>query len=274
MSFKFFPKISIYSILFVLINFVLLISCNNNPEEENNVSKNEKENLDTLELHIDTIETEIEVDRSHEIINKLSLNYNLKTLDNTTASFYVNDRLHEITNDKNQTTFTYTDSNGLKVTDHFKSNTLTRTIGKDTISLSKEEIENAINQIKNTSDRVFILNQLKHSSFTHTFISRAIVNEQPYFKILSNKQNVKYIFWIHEEDYNVDYFAEKKPTSLMLFYEISNRQFLGDIIIQDYKVYKPVSENINFMTIDELFNNQELVRVRNLDLSQITLETN
>jgi len=65
-----------------------------------------------------------------------------------------------------------------------------------------------------------------------------------------------FLYWFDKEDYSMDYLAYLYHTDEggMRFREAINPRRVNGMLVQDYVNYKPENEDIDIMTIDELFN--------------------
>ena len=83
-----------------------------------------------------------------------------------------------------------------------------------------------------------------------------------------------FIYWFHKEKKTTDYLAYKYQTNGggIRFREAKNKRFVNNLLIVDYNNYKPKTENIDFYTIDNLFNSGELELVSEINLKNVKVE--
>ncbi len=69
-----------------------------------------------------------------------------------------------------------------------------------------------------------------------------------------------FLYWFDQEDYSMDYFAYLYHTDGggMRFREAINPQRVNGVLVQDYVNLRPENEDIDIMTIDELYEAGEL----------------
>jgi uncharacterized protein DUF6503 len=70
-----------------------------------------------------------------------------------------------------------------------------------------------------------------------------------------------FLYWFNKEDYSMDYFAYLYHTDGggMRFREAINPRRISGMLIQDYINFKPENEDIDIMTIDELYGEGKLI---------------
>ncbi len=99
-------------------------------------------------------------------------------------------------------------------------------------------------------------------------VGEVIIRGEPYFEIAVNfvKESGgkdfedKFVFWIHKENYTVDYFAYSYATDGggIRFREAYNSRIIKGIRFVDYNNFKPKSLEVALTDLDDLFEKGEL----------------
>lgn len=236
---------------------------------------------------VDTLPEVEAVDTVEEVINpflaianELQQLYGKPLLDVGNISFNVNETHFKISSNQQTKRIVRKTIDSLQnnIQDELVGNQLTRIINKDTVELTSAEISRISETLEEELARVFIMDQLLSPNVSiYNYVD---VFNEPYIMVKSSapKSSKEYLFWIHKGDYGIDYFAErdktKKGNSSILFYETTNKHNLGKVTLQEYKVFKPLDEQIDFYTICKAYENKELMWVNDIKLSKINFETN
>jgi hypothetical protein len=83
-----------------------------------------------------------------------------------------------------------------------------------------------------------------------------------------------FLYWFHKERKTMDYLAYKYHTNGggIRFREAKNVRRINNLLFADYNNYKPKTKDINFDTIDSLFNSGKLELLSEINLENIKVE--
>ena len=113
-------------------------------------------------------------------------------------------------------------------------------------------------------------------------VGEVIIRGEPYFEIAVNfvKESGgkdfedKFVFWIHKENYTVDYFAYSYATDGggIRFREAYNSRIIKGIRFVDYNNFKPKSLEVALTDLDDLFEKGELNLLSKIETESVGVE--
>ncbi len=111
------------------------------------------------------------------------------------------------------------------------------------------------------------------------FMGNTTIDDQPYFIVeVSFKEegggedfNDVFLYWIHEENYTMDYLAYLYYTDGggLRFRNFYNRRSVNDILFQDYINYKPKNDAATITELEDLYKKGELEEFSRIELKDI-----
>lgn len=113
-------------------------------------------------------------------------------------------------------------------------------------------------------------------------VGEVIIRGEPYFEIAVNfvKESGgkdfedKFVFWIHKENYTMDYFAYSYATDGggIRFREAYNSRIIKGIRFVDYNNFKPKSLEVALTDLDDLFEKGELNLLSKIETESVGVE--
>jgi hypothetical protein len=81
----------------------------------------------------------------------------------------------------------------------------------------------------------------------------------------------QYLFWIHPENFTMDYLAYnfQENGGGTRFRAVSNRENLNGILIQDYENFKGPEGDLSLNELGSLYDQGKLEKVSNIDLKNV-----
>jgi len=187
-------------------------------------------------------------------------------LDNASFSltFRDIDYTYDNKNGKYEYTRTQTDSTGATVIDRMDNNRLVRTIDGVEPEITEEKraaYTRSVNSVVYFFRLPFGLND---PAVNKVYIGETDIKGKTYHEVKvtfaqeggGEDFDDVFLYWFDKEDYSMDYLAYLYHTDEggMRFREAINPRRVNGMLVQDYVNYKPENEDIDIMTIDELFN--------------------
>ena len=127
-----------------------------------------------------------------------------------------------------------------------------RTIEGQEIALTEEWSKRYGNSVNSVLYFVEILYHLNDAAVKKKYLGKKTIKGQPYqvLKVTFSEENGgddfqdEYLYWIHEQDFTVDYLAYNYETDGggVRFREAFDREQIGGITFQNYINYKPVPD--------------------------------
>jgi len=142
----------------------------------------------------------------------------------------------------------------------------------------KVRYANSVNSVHYFSVLPYGLNDL---AVTKKLVDEVTVKGKPYYRILvtfaqdggGQDFQDEYMYWIHKENYTVDYLAYNYQTSEggTRFREAYNERIIEGVRFVDYRNYKPDEQFPALTTLDNLFESDKLHLLSKIELENITV---
>ncbi|MFY0593826.1 DUF6503 family protein [Roseivirga sp.] len=168
-------------------------------------------------------------------------------------------------------TRTQTDSTGAIIIDRMNNDTLRRTVDGVEPEIEDEKraaYTRSVNSVIYFFRLPFGLND---PAVTKEYIGETSIKGRAYHEIKvtfaqdggGEDFDDVFLYWFDKEDSSMDYLAYLYHTDEggMRFREAINPRRVNGMLIQDYINFKPENEDIDIMTIDELFNENKLIEL-------------
>ncbi|OEK06271.1 DUF6503 family protein [Roseivirga misakiensis] len=207
------------------------------------------------------------------IIDKSIEYHQMGNLDNTSFSLTFRDIDYTYKNEKGLYEYTRTqiDSTGATVIDRMDNDTLRRTVNGVEPEITDEKraaYTRSVNSVIYFFRLPFGLND---PAVNKIYVGETNIKGKAYHEVKvtfaqeggGEDYDDVFLYWFDKEDYSMDYLAYLYHTDEggMRFREAINPRRVNGMLIQDYVNYKPENEDIDIMTIDELFNENKLVEL-------------
>lgn len=208
--------------------------------------------------------------RVQQIVDNSIAFHGMEKLNNADFSLTFRDMDYTYSNQNGMYTYsrTQTDSLGQLVYDEMNNNGLVRLINGDTAQITEEKraaYTRSVNSVIYFFRLPFGLND---PAVNKEFLGETEINGKTYLEVkVSFEQqgggedfDDVFLYWFDKEDYSMDYLAYLYHTDEggIRFREATNPRRVNGMLIQDYINYKPASEDIDFMQIDELYKANQL----------------
>jgi len=169
-----------------------------------------------------------------------------------------------------QYTRTFEDSSGT-IEDVLTNEGFHRIINKKKVDLDPKKANAYANSVNSVLYFAQLPFGLKALSVIKKHISEVSIKGQDYHKIQVTFKKERggedfediFLYWINKESGMMDFLAYKYKTNGggVRFREAIDRQKVGGILFANYINYKPSDKDIDFLSIDKLFNNNELIEL-------------
>lgn len=214
-----------------------------------------------------------------QVIDEAMAFHKMENLGNAAFSLTFRDIDYTYKNENGQYEYTRTqiDSTGATVIDRMDNDTLRRTVNGIEPEIEDEKraaYTRSVNSVIYFFRLPFGLND---PAVNKVYIGETEIKGKTYHEVKvtfaqedgGEDFDDVFLYWFDKEDYSMDYLAYLYHTDGggMRFREAINQRRVGGMLIQDYINLKPEDEQIDIMTIDELFNEGKLI-----ELSQIINE--
>jgi len=179
-------------------------------------------------------------------------------------------------------TRTQIDSTGATVIDRMDNQSLVRTINGDEAEITEEKraaYTRSVNSVIYFFRLPFGLND---PAVNKVYLGETDIKGKAYHEVKVTFEQEGggedfddvFLYWFDKEDYSMDYLAYLYHTDGggMRFREAINPRRVNNMLIQDYINLKPEDEGIDIMTIDELYNQGELIELSRIINEKVTIK--
>lgn len=156
-----------------------------------------------------------------------------------------------------------------------------RKINGEVIALSNKEINqlsNAVNSVHYFSVLPFGLND---QAVNKELVGNVSIKGKSYYKVKvtfdkeggGDDFDDVFLYWFEEDTFQLDYLAYQYHTNGggIRFRDIKKEHLNNGIRLADYNNYKPRNTNIDFLSIDRLYEEGKLVKLSEIILNDITI---
>lgn len=215
-------------------------------------------------------ETATPKSKEQEVIDKAIAFHGMEGLGNADFSltFREMDYTYSNTNGLYEYTRTQTDSTGAIVYDVMNNEGLIRYINDKEAEITEERRAAFTRSINSVIYFFRLPYGLNDAAVIKEYIGEADIKGKTYDEIKvtfvqeggGEDFDDVFLYWFDREDYSMDYFAYLYHTDGggMRFREAINPQRVNGVLVQDYVNLRPENEDIDIMTIDELYEAGEL----------------
>ncbi len=216
------------------------------------------------------------------IVTKSIENAGLHKLHNAQISFNFRNKNYHAK--RNNGVFTLTRSyhkDSLFFEDVLSNTGFQRKINDTVISLSNKEtnqLSNAVNSVHYFSVLPFGLND---QAVKKELLGNVSIKGKSYYKVKvtfdkeggGDDFDDVFLYWFAEDTFHLDYLAYQYHTNGggIRFRDVKKEHINNEIRLVDYNNYKPKSKNIDFLTIDHLYEEEKLVKLSEIMLTDISI---
>ncbi len=180
-----------------------------------------------------------------------------KVFDQSIIEFRMGNRFYKST--RNQGQFFYErfwDSLGVTIHDALSNSGFVRQVGQGEIILDTKKIDNFSSSLRSIMYRFALPFGFNDPATVKTYLGEVILMEQPYhkikitFRLNPNDRTIydnEYVAWIHKTRFTMDYLAyllNEPAEKGSRFLQATNPRKLEKLLVQDYKVFRPVQDSV------------------------------
>ncbi len=168
-------------------------------------------------------------------------------------------------------TRTQTDSAGREITDSLSNDGLNRYIDGKYTELDAEKDSAYSSSVNSVHYFTFLPYNLNDEAVVKEYLGTTEIKDKTYHELKVTFQQEGggddyrdiYLYWFDTDDFRMDYLAYQffVDGGGMRFRAVLNSTRIEGILFQNYINYKPASDTVDFMMINELFNDGELLEV-------------
>lgn len=208
--------------------------------------------------------------KEQEVIDKAIAFHGMAGLGNADFSltFRERDYTYSNANGMYEYTRTHTDSTGAIVYDVMNNEGLIRYINDKEAEITEERRAAFTRSINSVVYFFRLPYGLNDAAVIKEYIGETNIKGKTYHEVKVTFEQEgggedfddTFLYWFDKEDYSMDYFAYLYHTDGggMRFREAINPKRVNGVLIQDYVNLRPENEDIDIMTIDELYEQGEL----------------
>lgn len=222
--------------------------------------------------------------KAQEVVDNAIAFHGMAGLDNAQFSltFREMDYTYKNENGVYEYSRTQTDSTGAIIIDRMNNDRLVRTIDGEVTDITEERraaFTRSVNSVIYFFRLPFGLND---PAVIKEYIGEAEVGGKHYHEVKVTFEQEGggedfddvFLYWFDKEDYSMDYMAYLYHTDGggMRFREAINPRKVEGMLIQDYINLKPEREDIDIMTIDELYNEGKLIELSRIINEKVEIQ--
>ena len=214
------------------------------------------------------------------IINKTIESYGGKTYKNSLIEFDFRDRHYKVFRKNGDFLYErfYSDSSG-NIYEGFDNNSVFKKINGQTIDVTVKK-SNSIKESINSVIYFFTLPYaLNDKAVIKKYLGGSNIKNKPYYLIeVTFKQEGggsdfedKYVYWIHKENYSMDYFAYYFHVNRggSRFRRIHNTRSVNGIIFGDQENFTSEKINMNIEDYDKMYEEGNLKKISDINIENI-----
>lgn len=209
-------------------------------------------------------------DKAQTIIDESIGFHGLHVLDNADFSMTFRGMDYTYSNEKGryQYTRTQTDSTGAEVVDILNNMGFGRYINDEEVTLTDERTGAYTRSVNSVIYFFRLPYGLNDEAVNKEYLGETDIKGKAYHEVKVTFEQEGggedfddvFLYWFDKEDYSMDYLAYLYHTDGggIRFREAINQREVNGVLVQDYINLRPEDENIDIMTIDELYEAGEL----------------
>lgn len=223
---------------------------------------------------------------AQEIVDRAIQNHGMTDIQGKTIQFSFRDREYSVSREAYRYVYTRSwedDSLGYVKDVLLNSSQLTRTIDGDTVELSEEwatKYASSVNSVLYFFQIPLVLND---PGAIKSYSGKFSIEGEVYWAVEVTFQEEGggedyddvFIYWIHEDQYTVDYLAYLYRTEGggIRFRKAINRREVNGVVIQDYINYK-ADKGIRLADLPQLYTSGKLEELSRIINEQVTVQSN
>ncbi|MBA6155104.1 deoxyribose-phosphate aldolase [Tenacibaculum sp. S7007] len=176
----------------------------------------------------------------------------------------------------------FIDRDSIKIKDILSNNGFQRFINDSLVELSEKDQNRYGNSVNSVHYFSILPVGLNDNAVYKKLLGEVVIKGKEYFKIQitfaeeggGDDFDDVFIYWFAKDNFQLDYLAYKYHTNGggIRFRDVKKENFIDGIRFVDYNNYKPLNKEIDFYTIDKLYEEGKLKKVSEIVLENIKLE--
>ncbi len=220
---------------------------------------------------------------AQQVVDK-SIDYsNLNKLSTSIISFDFRKNHYQAKRDNGNYKFVrFVDKDSIKFKDILSNNGFQRFVNDSLIELSDKDQGRYGNSVNSVHYFSILPLGLNDNAVFKKLLGEVTIKGKEYFKIQvtfseeggGDDFDDVFIYWFAKDNFQLDYLAYKYHTNKggIRFRDVKNENFVNDIRFVDYNNYKPLNKEIDFYTIDKLYEEGKLEKISEIVLENINVE--
>lgn len=222
---------------------------------------------------------------AQEIVDKSIENSNLSSLKNATISFDFRKKAYQANRNNGLYEFTKTTKkDSLNIKDVLSNNGFKRYVNGNLVELTEKKQKGYGNSVNSVHYFSILPLGLNDKAVFKKVLEPVKIKGKEYYKIeVTFNENGGgtdfddvFIYWFSKENFQLDYLAYKYHTNGggVRFRDVKKETLVNDIRFVDYNNYKPLEKDIDFYTIDKLYEENKLKKISEIVLENIEVKPN
>lgn len=204
---------------------------------------------------------------------------------NATLSFTFRDKLYEAKRSDGNYEYTkITKSDTLLIRDVLSNKGFERYNNNELIILSNKDENRYSNSVNSVHYFSVLPLGLNDKAVNKKLLEPVTIKGKEYYKVqvTFNKDGGGddfddiFLYWFNKKTFNLEFLAYKYHTSGggVRFRDIKKEHFVEGVRLLDYNNYKPMNKNVDFISIDKLYEEDKLKKVSEILLENIKINLN
>lgn len=174
------------------------------------------------------------------------------------------------------------DKDSVKYKDILSNNGFQRFVNDSLVELSNKDKNRYSNSVNSVHYFSILPLGLNDKAVHKKLLGKVLIKGKEYFKIQvtfakeggGDDFDDIFIYWFAKDNFQLDYLAYKYHTNGggVRFRDAKKETFVNEIRFVDYNNYKPLDKNIDFYTIDKLYEEGKLKKVSEIVLENIEVQ--
>ncbi|OSY89211.1 deoxyribose-phosphate aldolase [Tenacibaculum holothuriorum] len=222
---------------------------------------------------------------AQEVVDKAIESSKLNDLKKSTISFTFRDKNYKADRNNGEYALTrFFNVDSIIIKDELSNKGFKRTVNDSIVSLSEKYIKGYGNSVNSVHYFSILPLGLNDNAVYKKMLEPVTIKGKEYYKIQvtfseeggGDDFDDVFIYWFAKEGFKLDYLAYKYHTNGggVRFRDVKKEQFKNGIRFVDYNNYKPLEKDIDFYTIDKLYEDGKLKKVSEIVLENIQVSIN
>ena len=221
---------------------------------------------------------------AQQVIDGAIAFHGLKPMDNASVDFKFREMTYSYEKENGMYTFTrtQTDTTGAEVVDMLKNDGLIRYIDGNEATITEERRAAYSRSVNSVIYFLLLPYNLNDDAVIKEYLGEVSIKGKMYHEVKITFEQERggedfsdvFVYWFDKEDYSMDYMAYLYYTDGggLRFREAINPRRVNGVLIQDYINMKPEDEDIDLMTINELYEEGKLIELSQIIQEDVVIE--